>query len=78
MLNKELPPLEHHRRAAALQNTAHRLEERYLRELKAEEGMKFSEETADLLEEPHQEILDLNQRIKTNENARNWITRSAS
>lgn len=78
LLNKELPPLEHHRRAAALQNTAHRLEERYLRELKAEEGMKFSEETADLLEEPHQEILDLNQRIKTNENARNWITRSAS
>jgi len=77
LLNKELPPLEHHRRAAALQNTAHRLEERYLRELKVEEGIRFSEETADLLEEPHQEVVDLNHRIKTNENARNWIVRGA-
>ncbi|MEE9531881.1 MAG: hypothetical protein V3W52_12870, partial [Syntrophobacteria bacterium] len=78
LLNKELPPLENHRRAAALENTVHRLEERYLRDLKAEEGMRFSEESTGSLEEPLQEVLDLNQRIKTNENTRNWISRNPS
>ena len=78
LLSKELPPLEHHRRAAALENTVHRLEERYLRELKVEEGMKFSEESTGSLDEPFQEVLELNQRIRTNENTRNWMARNPS
>jgi hypothetical protein len=62
--------------------------------LKVEEGMRFSQEfagesngesnrettgeSAGSLDEPHQEVLDLNQRIKTNENTRNWIARKPS
>lgn len=86
LLNKELPPLEHHRRAAALESTVHRLEERYLRELKVEEGMRFSGESTGeavgestgSLDQPLQEVLDLNQRIRNNENTRNWMARNPS
>jgi len=80
LLHKTLPPLEPQRRRSALQEVAHRLEDRYLRGLKAEESLKFGDpatEGPDLLEDPQQpghsyydEVLDLNQRIKMNQSRR--------
>jgi DNA primase len=76
LLHKTLPPLEPQRRRSALQEVAHRLEDRYLRGLKAEESLKFgdtSTEGPDLLEDPQQAVLDLNQRIKMNQSRRNGL-----
>jgi DNA primase len=78
LLQKELPPLDHGRRVVAVQDAVHRLEERALRELKIEEAMKFSEGASGLTEEPFAEVLDLNQKIKTNEGSRNWLARNAA
>jgi DNA primase len=79
LLNKRLPSLERQRWRNALQDAVRRLEERHLRELKIEEGMRFSEASPDhLLEEPYDQVLDLNQRIKENERTRNYLTRNAS
>ncbi|HCP24452.1 MAG TPA: hypothetical protein DIT90_10090 [Dehalococcoidia bacterium] len=49
---------------------ATRLEERNLRELKAEEGIRFTESPPDLEDDEHDDILQLNQRIKNNEDLR--------
>jgi DNA primase len=79
LLNKRLPVLERQPWLREAQDVARRLEERYLRDLKAEEGMRFSEmETGYLLEEPYDQVLDLNQRIKENERTRNYLTRNIS
>ncbi len=40
-------------------------------------GESFGDSSGSL-NEPLQEVLDLNQRIKTNENTRNWIARNPS
>lgn len=79
LLNKRLPALEHQPWLGAIQDVARRLEERHLRDLKIEEGMRFSETPAGgSLEEPYDQVLDLNQRIKENERTRNYLTRNAS
>ncbi|MSQ05935.1 MAG: DNA primase [Dehalococcoidia bacterium] len=70
LLHKTLPPQDPQHRRSALEEVARRLEDRYLRSLKAEESLKFGEpspESPDLLEEFQQEVLDLNQRIKMNQ-----------
>jgi DNA primase len=79
LLNKRLPALEHRPWLSVIQDVARRLEERHLRDLKIEEGIRFSEApTDDLPEEPYDQVLDLNQRIKENERTRNYLTRNAS
>ena len=75
LIAKELPPVEARHRLRALQSTIRRLEERFLRELKIEEAIWFSEEQPDILEEPNPAILDVNQRIRGNETTRSWLDR---
>ena len=57
-------------RGQAFSDTVIRLEERHLKELKTEEGLKFSEDPPDLEDDHHQNVLEINQRIKDNQNAR--------
>jgi len=70
LLQKSLPPLDPTKRNAAFQQTLGRLEERYLKELKAEEGLIFAESPPQLEENSHQQVLDINQRIRENHSAR--------
>jgi hypothetical protein len=73
LAGRALPPLDHLKQAA-LQDTIRRLEDRYLRDLKMEERLKFSAETDEEMKEftegLYQEALELNQRIKLNQVAR--------
>ena len=69
LLRKSLPPVDPTRRNAAFKETLGRLEERYLKELKAEEELIFSESPPELENDPHQQVLDINQRIKENHSA---------
>ena len=89
LFGKALPPLEQRRGAIEVNETIHRLEERYLRDLKVEEAMRFSEtgtdgsDTKDLTDEsddrvPESQILEINHRIKKNEAARNCLTQNVS
>ena len=48
-----------------------RLEERYLRDLKAEEQLKFSEVPPEALEGAYEETLTINKRLRDNESKRN-------
>jgi len=77
LIAKDLPPVEARHRLRALQSTVTRLEERFLRELKIEEAIWFSEEQPDILEEPNPTILKVNQRIRGNESTRSWLDRKA-
>ena len=70
LLLKPLPALDRTTRTRAFKDTAVRLEERHLKELKVEEGLRFSESPPELSEESHQSVLDINQRIKENQNAK--------
>lgn len=70
LLQKSLPPLEPARRNAAFRETLARLEERHLKDLKAEEELIFAESPPELEEDSHQNVLDINQRIKENHSAR--------
>jgi DNA primase len=76
LAHKKLPPLDH-RKQSVIQDALHRLEDRYLRELKVEEQMKFAEEPAEATEDLYQEALELNQRIKLNQAARGGLTPKA-
>jgi hypothetical protein len=75
LLAEELPPVKARNRLMVLESAVKRLEQRFLRELKIEEAMWFSEEQLDILEEPNPAILDVNQRIKGNESTRSWLDR---
>ncbi len=80
---KRLPPMEPRNRAGALRDVAARLEERHLRELKQTEQARFADDvgdaggTAELTEESEQAALDINRRIKANQQARNQLTQKA-
>ena len=73
LLNKNMPPLEPHRRLTAFQDVVGRLESRYLVDLKAEEEIRFSESSTDIMEDPHLDVLEVNQRIRMNQSARNTV-----
>ena len=75
---KQLPPMDAHTRLAAFQDTVYRLEERYLREVKIEEGIIFSEDSSESCEESYDEILSINQRLRNNETTRNMIAQNPS
>ena len=78
LLARFLPPLDSPRRPAAFQDTVGRLEERHLKELKTEEGMRFSEGPADLLEQEYPEVLELNRRIKEKQGMRTMLEEDLS
>ena len=73
LLNKEMPPLDSLSRQAAFRDVVIRLESRYLVELKAEEEIRFSEASPDIMEDSHLDVLEINQRIKMNQNLRNSV-----
>ena len=64
LLDKQMPPMDPAKRGQAFIDTIGRLEERYLKDQKAEEELKFSQEPPDLEDEPHDNVLEINQRIK--------------
>ena len=74
LLEMPLPDLDGSRRSVAFQDTVGRLEARYLKELKAEEGLRFAEVQPDMQEEAYSEVLELNQRIKENQGIRTGLT----
>ena len=78
LLQRELPPLDGHRRLVAFQDVVGRLEARLLRELKTEEEIRFSESPPDLTEEPYLEVLEVNQRIKENQSMRHDVMQNGA
>ena len=73
LVQKSMPPLDQHRRLQAFQDAVHRLEERYLRELKTEEGIRFAETPPDLAEASNQGVLEVNERLKSNQSKRSTL-----
>ena len=78
LLERSLPPLDSPRRPAAFQDAVGRLEERHLKELKTEEGMRFAEAPPDLLEQEYPEVLELNRRIKEKQGMRTLLEQDFS
>ena len=70
LLERATPPLDLAKRHQAFSDTVSRLEERHLKDLKIEEGLKFSEAPPDLAGDSHEDVLEINQRIKENQSAR--------
>lgn len=64
LVAKELPPSDRKQRETALWDCVRRLEERHLRDLKREEGLRLSQASAEQAEEQQQDILRLNERLK--------------
>ncbi|MED5568363.1 MAG: DNA primase, partial [Chloroflexota bacterium] len=78
LLNKEMPPLDPLSRQAAFRDVVIRLESRYLVELKAEEEIRFSESSTDIMEDSHLDVLEINQRIKMNQNLGNSVSQEST
>ena len=78
LMHKTLPPLDQRRRLDAFQGSIHRLEERYLRELKSEEELRFTEAPPDLQDESHQGILEVNRALRTNQGKRESFAQDIS
>ncbi len=70
LAQKSLPPLDQQRRRRAMQDAVSRLEERYLRELKTEEGIRFAETPPELAGESDQLVLEVNRQLKANQGKR--------
>ena len=73
LIQKPLPALDGPTRTRAFNESVSRLEERHLKEMKVEEGLRFSEAPPELLEESHQNVLDVNQRIKENQSGKRAV-----
>jgi DNA primase len=77
LLGKALPPVGNQQET--VRDIVYRLEERYLREMKTEEAMRFAEiPSEDLMEEQFEATLDMNQRFKKNELGRNYLAQNVS
>jgi DNA primase len=76
LLAKVLPPSGNQH--DAVRDIVHRMEKRYLQEMKAEEAMRFAEMPSDGLEDQFEATLDINQRLKKNELGRIYSAQNAS
>ena len=65
LLAKDLPPADRKTREDALKDCIRRLEQRHIRELKKEEGLRLSQATTEQIAEQQQEILRLNERLRS-------------
>ena len=74
---RQLPPIEPWARLDEFRQVVGRLEERHLKEMKRAEQARFAEDPAELPEEVEQETLNLNRRIKANQETRNQHTHNA-
>lgn len=70
LVQKSLPPLDPQRKRRAMQDAVSRLEERYLRELKTEEGIRFAETSPELEDDSDQLALEVNRQLKANQGKR--------
>ncbi len=70
LAQKSLPPLDPQRKRRAMQDAVSRLEERYLRELKTEEGIRFAETPPDLADDSDHLALEVNRQLKANQGKR--------
>ena len=70
LVQKALPPLDLPRRRRAMHDAVSRLEERYLRELKTEEGIRFAETPPELEDDSDQLALEVNRQLKENQGKR--------
>lgn len=70
LVQKSLPPLDPQRKRRAMQDAVSRLEERYLRELKTEEGIRFAETPPELADDSDQMTLEVNRQLKANQGKR--------
>ncbi len=78
LIGKDLPPLNPRSRLGALQDTVRRLEERHLRELKREEEIRFTEAPADWHEETQTNVLEVNERLRQNQEKRSSLVSDIS
>ncbi len=70
LATRKLPIAESWERWDAFRDVVLRMEERRLKELKAAEEYRFSEDLAEIPEEAYEEILDLTRRIRANQESR--------
>jgi DNA primase len=70
LIGKGLPPLSPRSRLGAVRDAVRRLEERHLRELKREEEIRFTEAPADWQEETPTNLLEINERLRQNQEKR--------
>ena len=78
LVSKALPVMNPRGQLGALRDVIRRMEERHLRELKAEEEIRFTESPLDLQEEVHQGILEVNERLRQNHTKRSSLVQDAS
>ena len=67
ILQKETPPPDPLKRVAAFEDVVRRMEDRYLKDLKREEWLRFQDEPMDSSDEAYLDVLNVNQRIKENQ-----------
>ena len=67
ILQRETPAADPQKRMAALADVVRKLEDRYLKELKREEWLRFQDEPMDSSDEAYLDVLNVNQRIKENQ-----------
>ena len=77
LVSKSLPAMDNRGQLGALRDVIRRMEERHLRELKAEEEIRFTESPLDLQEEGHQGILEVNERLRQNHVKRSSLAQNA-
>ena len=77
LVSKPLPVMDHRSQLSALRDVIRRMEERHLRELKAEEEIRFTESPLDLQEEGHPGILEINERLRQNHTRRSSLAQDA-
>lgn len=77
LVSKSLPAMDNRGQLGALRDVIRRMEERHLRELKAEEEIRFTESPLDLQEEGHQGILEVNERLRQNHIKRSSLAQDA-
>ena len=78
LVAKTLPPLSPKSRLGAFQGTIRRLEERYLRELKREEEIRFTEAPSDWEDEIQTGVLEVNERLRQNQERRSSLVSDIS
>lgn len=78
LVSKSLPSMDSRGQLGALRDVIRRMEERHLRELKAEEEIRFTESPLDLQEEVHDGILEVNERLRQNQVKRSSLAQDAS
>jgi hypothetical protein len=61
---KTLPPTDRRQWEEVMRLCVRRLEERYLRELNREEGLRLDQATGDEIGEQEQRVLEVNERLR--------------